>query len=424
MNLEISIIKWGERARKDYGSSEELLGLAQSISKNGLLHPVVIDDTMTLRAGGRRLTAILQLGWEECPVTMLNDLSPLAKLEVELEENIHRKSFEYAEQVALVKKIHEVKGTIAKEEGKDWTLEDTAKTLGVEKNTVQKDIALAKEIENDPTIANAKNKGQAQTRARRAKETRRIQSEISSSEPTKLEEVILGDSLDILPTLPTSCADLILCDPPFGVNFTENSRNAGYETTYGDFYDDLNNVCNLLSEMLPMLYRVLKPGGHMYLFFALSNYTRIETTIDREWGGNDRQGNFAPNPLFWVKPSNENPRPYERFTVNYEPFFFCWKSKENSKLGNEINSPSNSTFSFPYKGANKLHPAEKPAELYEKLINLSSLTGALVLDPFLGSGVSLATAKRMGRKILGIEKVASWHTIAKHNIYKKGDSDG
>ena len=74
--------------------------------------------------------------------------------------------------------------------------------------------------------------------------------------------------------------------------------------------------------------------------------------------------------------------------------------------------------------ANKLHPAEKPAELYEKLINLSSLTGALVLDPFLGSGVSLATAKRMGRKILGIEKVESWHTIAKHNIYKKGDSDG
>ena len=106
MNLEISKIKWGERARKDYGSSEELLGLAQSISKNGLLHPIVIDDTMTLRAGGRRLTAILQLGWEECPVTMLNDLSPLAKLEVELEENIHRKSFEYAEQVALVKKIH------------------------------------------------------------------------------------------------------------------------------------------------------------------------------------------------------------------------------------------------------------------------------------------------------------------------------
>ena len=59
--IKISTIQWGDRARKDYGSSEEILGLSQSISKNGLLHPIVIDDTLTLRAGGRRLTAVLQL---------------------------------------------------------------------------------------------------------------------------------------------------------------------------------------------------------------------------------------------------------------------------------------------------------------------------------------------------------------------------
>jgi len=422
MKVPIKDIIWGDRARKDYGDSDSLLGLAQSISKNGLLHPIVIDDTHTLRAGGRRLTAVLQLGWDEIEASMLSDLSPLQKLEVELEENLHRKDFEYAEQVALVKRIHEIKRAIAIEEGaKTWTIDDTAKALGVEKNTVQQDIALAKEIENDPNIGKAKNKGQAKTRARRAKEVRRIQAEVLASSTIPSEEIILGDSVDILPNIPSDSVDLVLCDPPYGVKFDENSRNLGYETTYGEFYDDLNAVIALLEDTIPQLFRILKPGGHMYMFFALSNYSRISMMLENHWKWEEEYGKYAANPLLWVKPSNENARPYERFTVNYEPFFFCWKPRVDSKLGNEINSPSNSTFSFNYKGADKLHPAEKPDGLYERLVDLSSVPGATILDPFLGSGVSLAVAKRMGRKIIGIEKVESWYTIAKHKIYN-GDS--
>ena len=159
------------------------------------------------------------------------------------------------------------------------------------------------------------------------------------------------------------------------------------------------------------------------MFFALSNYTRISMMLETNWKWENSHGKYAANPLLWVKPSNENPRPYERFTVNYEPFFFCWKGKLDSKLGNELNSPSNSTFHHNYKGSEKLHPAEKPEELYERLLDLSSMPGATVLDPFLGSGVSLAVARRMGRKIIGIEKVESWHTIAKYKIYN-GGSDG
>ena len=284
MKVLIKDIIWGDRTRKDYGDADSLLGLAQSISKNGLLHPVVIDDSYTLRAGGRRLTAMLQLGWDECEVNMLSDLSPLSKLEVELEENLHRKNFEYAEQVALVKRIHEIKSAIAIEEGAEtWTIDDTAKALGVEKNTVQQDIALAKEIESDPSIGKAKNKGQAKARARRAKEVRRIQAEVLASPTIPSEEVILGDSIDILPNIPSNSVDLVLCDPPFGVKFDENSRNLGYETTYGDFYDDLDNVCGLLEDTIPQLFRILKPGGHMYCFFALANYIRISMMLENYW---------------------------------------------------------------------------------------------------------------------------------------------
>ena len=46
-----------------------------------------------------------------------------------------------------------------------------------------------------------------------------------------------------------------------------------------------------------------------------------------------------------------------------------------------------------------------------------------VLDPFLGSGISLAVAKRMGREIIGIEREDSWFQLATHNLHEIGGSE-
>ena len=52
---------------------------------------------------------------------------------------------------------------------------------------------------------------------------------------------------------------------------------------------------------------------------------------------------------------------------------------------------------------NTAHPTQKPEKLYAKLILASSRPGELVLDPFLGSGTASVTAKKLGRRYLGVE---------------------
>lgn len=115
MQVEISSIEVGDRRRKDYG---DITGLAESIDKYGLLHPVVIDDTGKLVAGGRRLMACLKLGWKKIDVRKLGELTPLELREIELEKNRQRKDLTPSERTKLMVEQAEASEAIVKEQRK------------------------------------------------------------------------------------------------------------------------------------------------------------------------------------------------------------------------------------------------------------------------------------------------------------------
>lgn len=62
--------------------------------------------------------------------------------------------------------------------------------------------------------------------------------------------------------------------------------------------------------------------------------------------------------------------------------------------------------------AELVHPNEKPVELLKKLIESTTRPGELVLDPFAGSGSTLAAAALTGRQYIGIEISEEYHAIA------------
>jgi DNA modification methylase len=64
-----------------------------------------------------------------------------------------------------------------------------------------------------------------------------------------------------------------------------------------------------------------------------------------------------------------------------------------------------------YSG-NKLHPTQKPVSVLLPLIETFSPSGALVLDPFAGSGPTLVAARMLGRKWLGVELDHKYHALA------------
>ena len=65
---------------------------------------------------------------------------------------------------------------------------------------------------------------------------------------------------------------------------------------------------------------------------------------------------------------------------------------------------------------NTAHPTQKPEKLLAKLILASSDPGDLVFDPFLGSGTTSVTAKKLGRHYLGVEKEARYCLWAEQRL--------
>ena len=90
MQLPIEDIKIKKRIRKDLG---DLTSLIDSLRSHGLMNPVVITKNNELIAGHRRIASAKVLGWKSIDVMVLNKISDLEKLELEIEENVARKDF-------------------------------------------------------------------------------------------------------------------------------------------------------------------------------------------------------------------------------------------------------------------------------------------------------------------------------------------
>lgn len=123
----IASVAVGERRREDPGDIE---GLAASIARYGLLHPIVLDEDGNLIAGGRRLEACKRLQWEEIPVTWLGELSEPERREIELEENLRRKDLTQYERDKILVGLAATAGEILKQQEADFSPDSGEKSRG------------------------------------------------------------------------------------------------------------------------------------------------------------------------------------------------------------------------------------------------------------------------------------------------------
>ncbi|HOJ63552.1 MAG TPA: ParB N-terminal domain-containing protein [Spirochaetota bacterium] len=89
---EIKIPK--KRFRKEIG---EISVLMKSMSKYGLLQPIIIDKSYNLIAGYRRYIAAKKLGWQIIDATIVDIKDKLSRVEIEIDENTVRKDFTFEE---------------------------------------------------------------------------------------------------------------------------------------------------------------------------------------------------------------------------------------------------------------------------------------------------------------------------------------
>lgn len=232
-------------------------------------------------------------------------------------------------------------------------------------------------------------------------------------------KIFNGDILETLKLLPDEFADLIIIDPPYNLskNFNGTKFNSMKDADYEAYVDS----------WLPEVCKKLKPNGSLYLCGDwkctsvlqrsleknLAVLNRITWQREKGRGAKSNWKNGMEDIWFAVK----NPSDYY-FDIEsvkqkrkvIAPYKENGKPKDwqETEVGNfRLTYPSNfwDDISIPFWSMpeNTDHPTQKPEKLCAKLILASCPENGVVFDPFLGSGTSAVTAKKLGRKYCGIE---------------------
>lgn len=406
-----SLIVPPDRVRKDFSKLPQLI---ESIRKVGLLHPLVVtrreDGKYVLNAGESRMRALLLLGWSQAPVTFRDRLSDYEQKLIELEENLKRSDIEWSEHVEGLRQLDEANREIhgsalpgAKSDG--WTTEKTAASVNESASGVQIKIKFAKLLLSRPDLKAQLKDLPLQVAIRRAvqiQETERVQ-RLSSTGMLKLSSDILhGDARTLIKAIPDGSVDLVLTDPPFGITTLDEmeGKDRGTVQSYTSVMKPADNATSkevhaLMLELAPQLVRVLKPGGHVYVFFAFE----LEQELKQAFMMAGLVIN--PVPLIWDKGLTTAPfRGYD-YSPCYEPILFGYKPPRTRRL---VDPGATIIKGFaPDRAELKVHPFQKSQSLLRYFIKQSTLLGQRVLDPFVGSGSTVLAARECGRTGIGFE---------------------
>lgn len=234
-----------------------------------------------------------------------------------------------------------------------------------------------------------------------------------------IDKTIVGDTFDILPLLPEKSVDLLIVDPPY--NLDKDFHGNKFKKTSGKMYAEYTE--KWVKSVLPLLkdtasvYVCCDWQSSSEIHMVLKKYFNVQNRItwQREKGRGAKTNwknamediwfaTMSKNYTFNVEDVKIRRKVVAPYKVDGQP-----KDWEKTEAGNFRNTyPSNfwDDISIPYWSMpeNTAHPTQKPEKLLAKLILASSNPGDVVLDPFLGSGSTSVTAKKLGRHYIGIEQ--------------------
>jgi modification methylase len=248
----------------------------------------------------------------------------------------------------------------------------------------------------------------------------------------RLDDVIVGDCLEVLRRLPTGSVDLVFADPPY--NLQLESALTRPDQSLVDAVDDHWDKFASFGEYdaftrawLGECRRIMKPNATLWVIGSYHNIFRVGSVLQD-------LGYWILNDVVWRK---ANPMPNfrgRRFTNAHETLI--WASKDASakaytfhyealKAGND-DLQMRSDWLFPLctgderlkdSAGRKTHPTQKPEALLARILLAASNPGDVVLDPFFGTGTTGAVARKLGRRFLGIEREEIYADAARRRIH-------
>lgn len=227
--------------------------------------------------------------------------------------------------------------------------------------------------------------------------------------------------------LPDACVDLVITDPPFGIDFKARKGNynrkggrvlEGYNEVQGDDYLAFTRA------WLAQVRRVLKPEGSLYVFSGWNYLKDLLIALD------ELQFTLVNHLIWKYQFGVVTKRKY--VTSHYHILYACINDRRRkffpyARFGSEVHEPDGGSAHYrdkedvwniprEYWTGDVKTPTKLPAEIIRKILAYSSEPGDLVLDPFLGSGQVAVVSRQEGRHYVGFEIVPEYFAFAQRRL--------
>ncbi len=242
-------------------------------------------------------------------------------------------------------------------------------------------------------------------------------------------KILDGDCIEAMRSLPDASIDMIFADPPYNLQLggdlaRPDGSHVDAVTDHWDQFDSFAAYDKFSREWLTEARRLLKPNGSLWVIGSYHNIFRLGAMLQD-------MGFWILNDVVWRK---ANPMPNfkgTRFTNAHETLIWCsmgekakytFNYRAMKTLNDELQMRSD--WVLPIcggqerlkKGGHKVHPTQKPEALLYRVMLATTNKGAVVLDPFFGTGTTGAVAKRLGREWIGCERESEYREAALERI--------
>ena len=234
--------------------------------------------------------------------------------------------------------------------------------------------------------------------------------------PLRVNRIYHMDAIVGLRQLESQSVDLVVTDPPYNIaskgrTTMKSGKPLSTMKAWGK-WDSMNpfDYEVMILTVLSECFRVLKPGGALYMFTAREqNGYFVRKAVQRGFLYRNQLAMVKKNPLPSLSKSN--------WRSAFEACLYVTKGKPRT-FNFVSQAECKNVFHYSNSRRETKHPTEKPLAFIDLIVRVSSNEGELVLDPFMGSGTTAVAAKALGRAFLGFELEREYIEMA--NLRLKG----
>ncbi len=390
----------------------DLSELALSIKQRGLLQPMLLtgiegeDGVYEVAAGRSRFKAMTEiLGYQEFEegkhFIIKEDIDPLV---VQLEENIKRKDFAPLEVAYLISTIHKQKvsehGASVPGVSGGWSAKDTGKLVGLSSSAISGYLKMWKNrdlVEEGMTAGEALEKIRTERASNMINKVRKVIAEkvkekVKDQADTLVETCIGNfkcmDAVEYLSGIDE--VDHVITDPPYGIGYDDITKGA---SDYGNYEDDEDVYWQLMEKVVPEFGRIVK-NGFVVIWCGYEQSFRLKELMI------ESGIKCARMPLAWLKTGSAGftAKPDKILGNVFEVAIYGWRGNPEIRMKGRRN-----VFEAPVVKSDRVHVAQKPDSLNEKLLGTFTKKGDSVLDCFGGSGSMLRACIKKKRIFYGCE---------------------